>query len=455
MDTHTTLHRSPASTTTVDRLDATAGRGALLLLTLAATAWATWAPAQTTSEMRPRPAERRPVVTCGGDQLDGVCAAWCSGNPLERLYDADCFSCDQLTPPEPKRACMTPDEPCEIHEGIARLGMMVASGRYDDRLMRDTVLAYWDASAWDLSVHWGASSLDGFVVYSVVRAALEFEPLLENHPTTRMAMACMLRDHADRGVPTTADNGRRMFHGGATAWNSWSEDYIGFAVGLAAADAWLSAKDDTGEYFDDYYASVGDAIDAAFSVSDGAGPLTLTVTDDPDPDSTVDGPSVMLRNHGEYSPVYATVVLKHLTDVNAIYRAAGLPPYVTCDSKPATFDDLYRWLLGKIEPNPEGAGYVFRSDGCQRSDGQLSYCDDRPGDPPGTAGAWREPGHYPLAASLPELCVAEGIEMFSASCEWVGPAGIEQTPYSWVFNCVFTEEVGAWSQGIETTGQSK
>lgn len=455
MDTHTTLHRSSASTTTVARVDAAVARGALLLLTLTLVAWARSAPAQMYPGVRPREVGRRPVPTCGGDQLDGVCAGWCSGSPLEPLYDADCFSCDQLTPPEPKRACMTLDEPCEIHEGITRLGMMVASGRYDDRLMQDTVLAYWDAGAWDLSVNWGASSLDGFVVYSVVRTALEFEPLLRNHPTTRMAMACMLRDHADRGVPTTADNGQRSFHGGPTAWNTWSEDYIGFAVGLAAADAWLSAKDDTGTYFDEYYEPVGEAIDAAFSVSENVGPTTLTVADDPDPESAVDGPSVMLRNHGEYSPVYATVLLKHVADVNAIFRAAGLPPYVTCDSKPDSFDDLYSWVLGKIEPNPEGAGYVFRSDGCQRSDGELSYCDDRPGDPPGTAGAWREPGHYPLAESLPELCVDEGLEMFSASCEWVGPAGIEQTTYNWVFNCVFTEEVGAWSQGVETIDRSK
>jgi len=150
----------------------------------------------------------------------------------------------------------------------------------------------------------------------------------------------------------------------------------------------------------------------------------------------------MLRNHGEYSPVYAMVILKHVADVNAVYRAAGLPPYVTCASKPATYDALYRWVLGKTEPNPEGAGWVFRTDGCQRSDGVLSHCDDRPGDPSGTGGHQREPGHYPLARSLPDLCVSEGLERFSAQCDWYGPAGIQQKPHNYAFNCVLTGDAG-------------
>jgi len=375
-----------------------------------------------------------------------MCDSSCSGDPLTAFYDADCFSCELFTPPEPKRACKTHGEPCEIHEGIDRLGSMVESGRYDERIMREVVMAYWDESAWDLSVNWGASSLDGYVVYAMVRTAFEFGPALDDHPTTRLAMECVLRDHADRGIPKSASNGKRRFHGPLDPWNTWSEDYMGFALGYAAADAWLATPADATWYADEYHDRVQEAVEMAYSISEDGGPPTLILDHDPDPANPNPGTSLMLRNHSENSPVYAMVIIKHAADINGIYLAAGLPPYFTCSNKPATFDALYGWVLGKIEPNPVGAGYVFRNDGCERTDGLLSYCDDRPGDPPGSGGNRREPGHYPLARALPDLCVSDGLEYFSAACDWYGPAGIPQARHNYYFNCVFPEEVGTWSQ---------
>ena len=439
MDTRSTPHRSPASTSTVAAGRAIR-RGVILFLIAGCTTWAVSTDAQTAPDRRSRRGIARANAVCGGDTLDGVCSDSCSGRPWETNYDADCFSCDQFVSPEPKRACRTPGEPCEIHEGISRLGEMVESGAYDDSLMRGVVLAYWDEAAWDLSTHWGASSLDGYVVYAVVRSALEYESEVAQRPTTMMALECALRDHADRGLPTMKNNGERWFHGAPTDWNSWSEDYMGFALGYAAADAWFSSPAAEGDYYDQYYDRVEQAAAMAFSIGDGT-LHTLVREVDPDPAAGTSGPSVMMRNHDEYSPVYAMAILKHVADVNNVYRAAALPPRFTCSNKPSTFDALFRWVAGKIEPNPLGAGYVFRSDGCQRQDGELSYCDDRPGDPSGSAGSRREPGHYPLADYLPDLCVAEDLEYFSASCEWVGPAGIEQTSHNYVFNCVFTGEI--------------
>ncbi len=425
MDAHTTPCRPPAAVTVARRAGA-----ALLLATLWASGWAPPAAAQS----GPDAVVRRP-----DGRVDGVCGASCSADPFEPAYDADCFSCDVLEPPAPKRACAGAG-PCEIHEGIVRMGAMVEAGRYDDRTMREVVLAYWRGSAWDVAASWGASALDGYVAYAVVRAALRFDAELDRHPTTRMATACMLRDHAGRGVPTEAGTGRRRFHGAADPWNSWSEDFMGFALGAAAADAWLRTRDTAGGYHDEYREMVGEAVEWAFSATADGGPVTLTVGSDPDPANPGPGPSVMLRNHAEYSPVYAMAILKHVADLNAVAREAGLPPYVTCATKPATFDALYRWVLTKVEPNPAGPGYVFRTDGCQRWDGVMSYCDDRPGDPAGGSGDQREPGHYPLAWSLPELCVAGGLEAVSAECGWTGPAGLEQAPHNYVYNCVFADD---------------
>ena len=328
---------------------------------------------------------------------------------------------------------------------------MIESGRYENSAALGVILAYWDHTAWNLSTHWGASALDGYVVYSVVRTAFEFEADLKHHPTTKMAMECMLRDHADRGVPTTRNNGDRWFHGPAHDWNSWSEDYMGFALGFAAADAWFASPAHDGDYHSEYYDKVEHAVAMAFSISDGT-PVTLIHDVDPDPEADHSNPSVMMRNHDEYSPVYGMAILKHLADVNSVYRVASLPPRFTASNKPATFDALYRWVAGKIEPNQLGAGYVFRSDGCLRRDGVLSFCDDRPDDPEGSSGNQREPGHYPLADYLPDLDVVEYLEYFSAPCEWEGPAGIEQTPHNYVFNCIFKGEAReslmatAWSR---------
>ena len=424
MNTNQTNHCSPASHET-NSSTARRVRGSELLLVVGFSAWAAVAGSQ--------------AAPCGGDFLDGVCSDLCSGSPLEPDYDADCFSCGEFGSPEPKPACSAVGEPCEIHAGINRLGAMMESGVYDDSEMQGVTLAYWDSRAWDLSTNWGASALDGYVAYSVVRTALAFSAEITQHPSTIKAIECMLRDHADRGIPTTAQNGERWMHGPTNAWNSWSEDYMGFALGYAAADAWFSSSAAAGEYYGEYFEKVGQAVERAFSISESA-PWTLILEQDPDPRAAGTPPSVMIRNHNEQSPVYGTVLLKHLADINNLYRVASLPPYFTEANKPLTFDALYRWVASKIEANPDGAGFVFRSDGCQRRDGVFSYCDDRPNDPVGSCGYHREPGHYPLADHLPSLGVGEYLEYFSAPCGWVGPAGIVQATHNYVFNCVFAGE---------------
>lgn len=436
-DDHDT-HRSPASQKTIDRT-ARRLRATDLLLVAGVSVWAAVAGSQAPPAPIVRHVELRVPAACGGSILDGVCLDGCSGSPLEPDFDADCFSCGEFHRPEPKPACQVAGEPCEIHAAITRLGAMMESRSYDDSVVLSVTLAYWDDRAWDLSTNWGASALDGYVAYSVVRAALAFADDIGQHPTTTKAIECMLRDHAERGIPTTPNNGERWLHGGVGAWNSWSEDYMGFALGYAAADAWFSSSLAESDYYGEYFERVSAAVGMAFSISDRA-PWTLVLEQDPDPNAAGSPPAVMIRNHNEYSPVYGVVLLKHLADINNLYRAASLPPYFTEASKPATYDALYRWVVGKIEPNPEGAGFVFRSDGCQRRDGTLSYCDDRPGDPEGSCGVQREPGHYPLADSLPSLGVGEGLEYFSAPCGWVGPAGIVQAPHNYVFNCVFAGE---------------
>jgi hypothetical protein len=383
---------------------------------------------------------RRPAgrvgVACGGDALDGLCPSRCSADPAHPGFDADCFSCDALPSPEPTTACKNRQQPCEIHEGVNRMGAMFESGEYDDAAMRDVILAYWDGGYWELPVSWGAHGLDGFVVYAIVRTAMKYHEEMESHPTTGMALECMLRDHADRGLPTTVRNGERWFHGGAEEWNSWSEDYMGFAMGYASADAWFASSWSRGEYFDEYYQKVEDAVDIAFSISD-QNPHTLRYEPDVDSEDLTGVPSVMMRNHVKYSPVYGMAVIKHLLDVNDVYRAAALPPMYTCSNKPESYDGLFEWVTSKIEPNRNGAGYVFRSGACLRSDGVMSHCDDRPADPPGSGGAQREPGHYPLQQSLPELCVSEHLEYFGPPCDRFGPAGIEQVDHNYYFNCVF------------------
>jgi len=220
MDTQTTPSSSPGS------VNASRWGAATWIVFLAVTLVCTATEAQSRAGGTRRSGTRL-IGPCGGDQLDGVCPSACSNSPFEPWFDADCMSCEQFDRPEPKPACKTHGQRCEIHEAIVRMGAMIATGEYDESVMREVVFAYWNGAAWILEQHWGASALDGYVVYSVVRAAIEFREDLARHPATMIAMQCMLRDHASRGMPTTVDNGERFFHGGEKTWNSWSEGRIG------------------------------------------------------------------------------------------------------------------------------------------------------------------------------------------------------------------------------------
>lgn len=389
--------------------------------------------------LQTRQPSRRLVIGCGGDRLDGRCGfsarnVQCSSDPGATDFDADCFSLNSLESPEPDAACAPNTEPCEIHEAIDRMGLMFESGVYDNKVMAGVVLSYWDSAYWDLPDRWGAHGLDGYVVYAVVRNALKFHQEIEAHPTTRAALEQMLRDHADRGLPTTVGNGERWFHGGEARWNSWSEDYMAFALGYAAADAWFASPVFLDSYFDEYREKVGLAVDLAFSISHES-PQTLRFETDADPSFPENNEHVMIRNHTEYSPVYAMAIIARLWDINTVYQAASLPAAYTCYNKPENLDALYEWMALKIEPNPEGAGYVFRSDACERRNGKISNCDDRAGD--GTPGHQREPAHYPLDQVMPNLCVTDYVEYFGPSCDFVGPAGIGQRSFNYFFNCAF------------------
>jgi hypothetical protein len=339
----------------------------------------------------------------------------------------------------PAPACGDKNLPCEIHEAINRMGSMFETGSYENRTFLEVTLSYWDGRFWDLDSRWGAHGLDGYVVYAIARTALKFRGELSGHPATVRLFERMLRDHADRGLPTTLDDGDRWFHCGENRWNTWSEDYLAFALGYAAADAWFASPWSASNYFGEYRELVTAALDLAFSVSH-SGPQTLRYEFDRDPALPQDVPFVMLRNHNEYSPVYAMAIIARLWDVNAIYRAAGLPDVYTCANKPANLDGLYEWMRLKIEPNPGGGGYVFRSDGCERRDGVMSFCDDRPGDPGNSPGDQREPGHYPLDRIMPEFCITRGVEAFGPGCDLVGPAGTRQKEHNYYFNCVFFED---------------
>ena len=197
MDTQHTQNRSPAAILENTHRPST-HRGALCLAILTITLWTQATAAQSPSHSGVRSSGGRHQGICGGDVLDGICPGPCSSNPFAERYDADCFSCGQFDSPSPKRACRTPGQPCEIHEGIIKMGAMVESAAYDDAVMQRTILAYWDGASWDLSQNWGASALDGYVVYSIARAALEFRSEVESRPTTRMALECMLRDRIPR-----------------------------------------------------------------------------------------------------------------------------------------------------------------------------------------------------------------------------------------------------------------
>lgn len=386
---------------------------------------------------------RRVAVRCGGDQMDGICGSpltglQCSADPLADQFDADCFSVNQLESPTPAAACETRNQPCEIHEAINRMGTMYRSDVYDNREMLEVILSYWDARYWDLETRWGAHGLDGYVVYSVTRNALKYRHEVQQFPTTVLLLEHLLRDHADRGLPTTADNGERWFHGGEKEWNTWSEDYMSFALGYASADAWFASRRYENPYYDEYRESVAEAVDLAFSISHSK-PQTLRFETDLDPALPAGTEYVMIRNHNEYSPVYAMAIIARVWDINTVYRAASLPDRYSCSNVPENLVALYTWLTLKIEPNPSGPGYVFRSDGCERRDGLLSFCDDRPGDPEGSYGDQREPAHYALDMIMPQLCVVDHVEVFGPSCDVVGPGGTRQKPFNYFFNCVFLD----------------
>jgi hypothetical protein len=316
------------------------------------------------------------------------------------------------------------------------MGAMYAAGRYDSETMVQVLLGYWDASYWDLESSWGAHGLDGYVVYAVVRSALKYHEELRSDPFTVMLLEQMLRDHADRGLPTTIDNGERWFHEGSGEWNTWSEDYLAFALGYAAADAWFASPWHHDEYFGEYRERVSEAVDLTFSISH-EDPQTLRYETDADPALPEDRNFVMIRNHGEYSPVYAMAIIARVWDINTVYRAALLPDLYTSSNVPENMIALYSWMVEKIEPNPAGGGYRFRTHACERSDGVLSFCDDRRDDPIGSPGHQREPAHYPLDQIMPQLGVSDRVGYFGPSCEVVGPAGSRQKMFNYYFNCAF------------------
>ena len=169
----------------------------------------------------------------------------------------------------------------------------------------------------------------------------------------------MLNDYAGRSVYTTNTD---RFHGSVTAeWNSLSEDYMGFALGYAAADAWFGP---TGQYL--YENKVRTAVNKAFSVENepdfGAGrPRTLERDLDLDPNGGIN--SVMMRNHSSYSPVYATLLIKHVWDIHHIYQIGGYWGFYNQSNIPGNLKKLYNWLVTKIELNNNNAP-VYRDCAC-------------------------------------------------------------------------------------------
>ena len=77
-----------------------------------------------------------------------------------------------------------------------------------------------------------------------------------------------------------------------------------------------------------------------------------------DPDPAVDGEHVMMRNHMSYSPVYATLIIKHIKDINLIYQRAYLLPIITeGDPILQNVQELFNWVVAKIDQ--DGGGYIF------------------------------------------------------------------------------------------------
>ncbi len=317
-----------------------------------------------------------------------------------------------------------------IHEAINLMGNMYETGVYDDNEMTSVIGAYWDGSGWNVGQKWGDSPLDGYGVYAVTRVALKYRSLLiNNFPGTNSSLKAMLRDYGSRDL-----NNYQLawFYEGIGEWNSWSEDFIGFALGFAAADVWLALKLDSEDI--GYEQKVRDAVTRAFTINnfpdpvDGDPPRTLEYRYDAKEGSSF----VMMRNHLQYNPVYAMVLIKHIYDINNIYAYAGKPNFFNSSNQPTTLDSLYSWVCSKILRDPLGR-HAFESNTCYFSGGSYGPCDDS------ANGHQREPGHYPLAEFLPSLGISYNLDLFGPPCNWIGPACTRQRPHNYYYNCIFTD----------------
>ena len=310
-----------------------------------------------------------------------------------------------------------------IHMGIILMGQMYQNQEYDDNTMLSVIEAYWDGSKWDMNEKWGSRPLDGYVVYAVGRVALLFKCELDNFPNTKEKMKSMFRDYVSRDLNNSNEE---WFYEGIGNWNSWSEDFMGFALGFAAADVWL---DEPGE---DYEFKVRDAVTRAFSINDTPGstghpPRTLESNFDYAENSC----HVMLRNHLQYNPVYAMLIIKHIWDINLIYKHYDNRTFYHSGNKPPNMDELYQWVVSKIKRDP-GGEHEFEKDTCLTSAGSYGPCDDR-------GVHKREPGHYPLGAFLREFGIRNDLDLFGPPCNCTGPAGITQRAHNYHYNCIFTD----------------
>lgn len=318
------------------------------------------------------------------------------------------------------------------HEGICFMGHMYENNVYDNRMLLNVIRAYWTGQAWGLSNKWGGTALEGYVVYAIARTAIKYRSQVNSYPFTKMYLECMLEDFANRDRTTFNED---LFHGEVdNIWNSLSEDFMGFALGYAAVDAW--------NMNDNNRSKVVGAVETAFSIQDS--PRTLEEGTDPDPGNIfvtekiimpqLDD-AVMLRNHSAYSPVYAMAIIKHLCDINHIYRLAGLTELTIGDPNLPNLNrnlpKLYDWVVSKIYTNLAGDA-VFRNACWGIWNGILAFglCDDDQVDP-------REPGHYPLGEFLPDFGNFNHLEYFGPPCSWAGPADYVQEPHNYNYNCVF------------------
>jgi hypothetical protein len=325
-----------------------------------------------------------------------------------------------------------------IHEGINLMGHMYETGVYNDNEMASVIGAYWDGSSWSVGQKWGDSPLDGYVVYAVARAALKYRSLMiNNFPTTSSTLEDMLRDYVSRDLNNYQPD---WFFEGIGEWNSWSEDFMGFALGFAGVDVWFKLKP---EYESRCYEQkVRDAVTRAFTINnypdpnDGDPPRTLEYRYD-----FIEGSwFVIMRNHWQYNPVYAMAIIKHIYDINTIYAYAGKPNFYNSSNIPPSLDSLYSWVYSKIQIDPLGR-HTFESNTCVIYGwNHCGPCDDS------VHGHQREPGHYPLAEFLPSFGISYGLDLFGPPCNEIGPACIVQRPHNYYYNCIFTD---LWTSSIQ------